>query len=377
MTEQGRSDTPVADLLDRAWDRSRLSLRARVRRVRSSAFLVLQSALAAGFAWWFATDVIGHQQAFFAPIVAVVCLGMSYGQRLRRVLEVAVGVAVGVFTADLFVHFVGTGPWQVTVIVIASMLIALLLDAGRVIVTQAAVQSIVVTTLVASPGQAFTRWTDALIGGGVALVAATVVPQAALRRPRVAASAVVRKMSELFRRAATSAADGDVEGAAQVLASARGTDGLLRELGTAADEGLSVLTSSPFSRGHAPGVRKMVDLVGPLDRAMRSTRVLVRRVTVAVGRGEALPQGYVDVLRELADATDVIARALAENAAPDAGRIAVERVAQACGELPRTPSLATETVLAQLRSVVVDLLQLTGMDVDEAVAAMPPERPRD
>jgi hypothetical protein len=183
-------------------------------------------------------------------------------------------------------------------------------------------------------------------------------------------------MSELFRRAATSAADGDVDAAAEVLASARGTDGLLRELRTAADEGLSVLTSSPFSRGHAQGVRKMVDLVEPLDRAMRSTRVLVRRVTVAVGRGEALPEGYVEVLRELADATDVIGRALAENASPDAGRVAMERVAAACGELPRTPSLATETVLAQLRSVVVDLLQLTGMDVDEAVAAMPPERPR-
>lgn len=375
--ERARSETPVADLIDRAWDRSRLSLRARLRRVGSSAFLVLQSALAAGFAWWFATDVIGHKQAFFAPIVAVVCLGMSYGQRLRRVLEVAVGVAVGVFTADVFVHFVGTGPWQVTVIVIASMVIALLLDAGRVLVTQAAVQSIVVTTLIASPGQAFTRWTDALIGGGVALVAASVVPQAALRRPRVAASAVVRKMSELFRRAATSAADGDVQAAAEVLASARGTEGLLRDLRTAADEGLSVLTSSPFSRGHAQGVRKMVDLVEPLDRAMRSTRVLVRRVTVAVGRGEALPEGYVDVLRQLAAATDVIARALAENAAPYAGRLAVERVARACAALPRTPSLATETVLAQLRSVVVDLLQLTGMDVDEAVAAMPPERPRD
>lgn len=375
VMDNARSETPVADLLDRAWDRSRLSLRARIRRVRSSAFLVLQSAIAAGVAWWFATDVIGHQQAFFAPIVAVVCLGMSYGQRLQRVVEVAVGVAVGVFTADIFVHFVGTGPWQVTVIVVVSMLIALLLDAGRVLVTQAAVQSIVVTTLVASPGQAFTRWTDALIGGGVALVAATIVPQAPLRRPRVAASAVVRKMSELFRRAATSAADGDIDAAAAALASARGTEGLLRNLRTAADEGLSMITSSPFSRGHAQGVRKMVDLVEPLDRAMRSTRVLVRRVTVAVGRDEDLPEGYVEVLRDAADATDVIARALAENAAPDVGRVAVLRVVEACAALPRSPSLSTETVLAQLRSVLVDLLQLTGLDVDEATAAMPPERP--
>ncbi len=117
-----------------------------------------------------------------------------------------------------------------------------------------------------------------------------------------------------------SAHDGDVEGAAEVLASARGTESLLRELRSAADEGLSVITSSPFKRHHKPGVRKMVDLVEPLDRAMRSTRVLVRRVTVAVGRGESLPPGYEALLLELAAATDVIARALSENASPEIGR---------------------------------------------------------
>ena len=101
--------------------------------------------------------------------------------------------------------------------------------------------------LAPTPGQAFTRWTDALIGGGVAL-AASIAPQAPLRRPRVAASEVARKISELLRRAAASAEDRDVEAAAEVLASARETEALLRELTTAADEGLSVLHSSPFSR---------------------------------------------------------------------------------------------------------------------------------
>ena len=79
---------------------------------------------------------------------------------------------------------------------------------------------------------------------------------------------------------------------------------------------------------------------------------------------------------ELADAVDVIARALAENASPEIGRSGLIAVAESTGRLPRTESLSTETVLAQLRSVVVDLLQVTGLDVDDAVAAMPPERPR-
>lgn len=377
MDDYLRSDARVIEALDRAWDRSRESLRSRVARLRSRAFLLIQCALAAGVAWWVARDLLGHTAPFFAPIVAVICLGMSYGQRLRRVFEVAIGVAVGVFTADVFVHVAGSGPWQIAAVVLVSMSIAILLDGGPVLVTQSAVQGIVIAALVASPGQAFTRWTDALIGGAIALLAATVVPQAPLRRPRVAAAQVALKISELLRRAAASAEDGDVEAAASVLASARATDSLLRELRNAADEGLSVLSSSPFSRQHAPGVRKMADLVEPLDRAMRSTRVLVRRVTVAVGREESLPDGYRELLEDLAEATDVIGRALAENASPTVGRTPLLRVAATTGEVPRTSSLATETVLAQIRSVVVDLLQVTGLDVDDAIAALPPERPRD
>ncbi|GAB3876149.1 FUSC family protein [Terrabacter terrigena] len=377
MDDYLRSDAPVIQVLDRAWDRSRLSVRTRFERLRTRAFLLVQCAVAAGVAWWFATDVVGHPSPFFAPIVAVICLGMSYGQRLRRVFEVAIGVAVGVFTADVFVHVAGSGPWQISAVVLVSMALATLLHGSAVIVTQSAVQGIVIAALVATPGQAFNRWTDALIGGGIALVAATVVPQAPLRRPRVAAAEAVRKIGELLRRAAASARDGDVPAAAEVLASARGTESLLRELGSAADEGLSVLTSSPFKRQHAEGVRKMVDLVEPLDRAMRSTRVLVRRVTIAVGRGEPLPPGYGELLLELAAATDVVGRALSENASPEVGRPAMLEVARATAALPRTSSLATETVLAQLRSTVVDLLQVTGLDVDQAIAALPPERPRE
>ena len=62
-----------------------------------------QCAIAAGVAWFIAHDVVGHATPFFAPIAAVVSLGTTYGQRLRRVAEVTVGVAVGVFLADLIV----------------------------------------------------------------------------------------------------------------------------------------------------------------------------------------------------------------------------------------------------------------------------------
>ncbi len=46
-----------------------------------------------------------------------------------------------------------------------SMTFADLLDGGPLIVTQVAVQSVIVTTLLPAPSQGFSRWTDAVIGG--------------------------------------------------------------------------------------------------------------------------------------------------------------------------------------------------------------------
>ncbi|HYH35070.1 MAG TPA: FUSC family protein [Nocardioides sp.] len=246
--------------LDRIWSRGRMSTAARVRRLRSKTWQIDQCAVAAGVAWFVASDLLGHDTPFFAPIAAVVSLGTSYGQRLRRVAEVTLGVAIGVLVADLLVIALGTGAWQLALIVALAMTSAFLLDGGQLFVTQAAVQSIVVATLLPEPGAGLTRWSDALVGGAVALVAATVVPAAPLRRPREQAAQVVGKISALLRAAAEVMEEGEVEPALDLLADARSTDHLIRELQQAADEGLAVVASSPFRVRHRPGVRRMAEL---------------------------------------------------------------------------------------------------------------------
>lgn len=358
--------------IDRMWDRGRVSFASRVARLRSKAWAIGQCSVAAGFAWFFAMDVVGHPKPFFAPIVAVICLGTSYGQRLRRVVEVTVGVAVGVFLADLLVLLLGSGPWQLTLVVALAMSTAFLLNGAALFVTQAAVQAIVVVTLVATPGYALTRWEDALIGGAVATVAATVVPRAPLRRPREQAAVVVRKMAELMRAAAASARDGDAERAIGVLAAARSTDGLMRELQDAADEGISVVVSSPFRRRHAGQVRRMAELVEPLDRAMRNTRVLVRRVAVLIYHRQPLPPAYALLIDDLADAVDEMAELLAQRQMASDARPALLAVGEGTAQVERSNQLSADVVLAQIRSIVVDLLQLTGLDVIEATETLPP-----
>lgn len=361
-------------LSDRIWSRSRLSVRARLARWRAKRFQILQCAFAAGLAWFIAADLLHHDHPFFAPVAAVLCLGTSYAQRLRRVAEVAIGVAVGVLIADLIVLQIGSGAWQLALVVVLAMSVAMVVDGSPLLVTQSAVQGIFVATLVPTPGTAFIRWSDALIGGAVALVAATLVPSAPLRRPREQAAIVARKIAGLLRAAAEVMVDGDSDRAFDVLAQARATDYLIRELQDAADEGMSIVASSPFRSRHRHEVRRASQLVEPLDKALRSTRVLTRRTAVAAYRRREVPSGYAVLCNEIASAADEVAEELSRNRLAVAARPALFAAAAGSAQLERTDELSIETMLAQMRSVIADLLEVTGMDSLAATDALPPAR---
>ena len=84
----------------------------------------------------------------------------------------------------------------------------------------------------------------------------------------------------------------------------------------------------------------------------------------------------VEMLRrpELAAAVEVVATELDSDRMPTAAQPALVAVGLATGEVDRTDDLSGEVVLAQIRSVIADLLLLTGMDPIEATDALPPVR---
>jgi hypothetical protein len=55
-------------------------------------------------------------------------------------------------------------------------------------------------------------------------------------------------------------------------------------------------------------------------------------------------------------------------------RPALLTLGEATAAVERSADLSAEVVLAQIRSIIVDLLQITGMDVTEATDAIPPPR---
>lgn len=361
------------DLGPRAVRRGRMSGRTRLGRLRRRGWQIAQCSVAAAVAWFIASDLVGHDRPFFAPVAAVVALGVSYEARLRRTGEVVVGVALGIAVGDLFVSVAGTGTWQIALVIGIAMCLAVLLDGGTLLVTQAGVQAAIVATLLPRPADGLDRWVDAVIGGGVALVAAAIVPASPLRRPRQLAASLLDDLADVLHAAAEGARTGDRERAQRALEEARATQNSLDSLGTAAAEGLDVVRVSPFRRRHRPSLQAMSSVVEPLDRAARNIRVMLRRLLSATTASEPLPTELLDLVEELSHACAVLAGDLAAERPMDAAYDALDRVARLSALVPRS-SLSGDVVLAQVRSAVVDLFQAIGLPPEEAIARVPAAR---
>ena len=164
------------ELFDEATERSRTAIRRRRESLVAAARPIVHTAVAASGAWFVAHDVVGHARPFFAPVAAVITLGLAVGRRRRRAVEMAIGVAVGIGVADALVLAIGTGTLQIAVVVVVAMTAALLVGGGPLLATQAATSAVLVATLQPPSGAfSFQRSIDALIGGAVALVVATLV----------------------------------------------------------------------------------------------------------------------------------------------------------------------------------------------------------
>jgi uncharacterized membrane protein YgaE (UPF0421/DUF939 family) len=139
---------------------------------------VLQTGVAAGGSWWLAHDVLGHPPALSAPVVAIVSIGAAFGQRRRRMLEVVLGITVGVGVATVLVAELGRGALLLGLLVAVAMSLTLAIRGGELLATQSAITSILVFAGgKASLPAAGARCLDALLGGATtALVSVIVVP---------------------------------------------------------------------------------------------------------------------------------------------------------------------------------------------------------
>ena len=367
--------------VSRARDRGTKRLQRSWTRLRLSALPILQCSLAAALAWFLAKDVVGHPLPFFAPTAAIVSIGTALGARLRRSLELVVGVALGIGVGDLFISQVGTGVWQIALVVAAAMALAIFLDGGPIIGIQASGSAVLVATLMPpESGAGLSRMVDALIGGLVGVVVVAALPLHPVRRAREQAAAILGVMGKSLADCGQGLLEQDPSKIRDALTAVRATQQQLDSLRKSLEGGREVIRLSPLYWNSRDRLERLRAAADPLDNAVRNTRVLLRRSLTLVRDDEILNPGLIDEVERLAEAVDVVRRMVLADRGEQPDRAEAARALrsvakQARPELVAGSGLSSHVVFAQIRSTLVDLMQVCGVQRISAMALLPPTVP--
>jgi uncharacterized membrane protein YgaE (UPF0421/DUF939 family) len=341
-------------------------------RIRASAWSIGQCAIAAVLAWLVSASVLDHPRPFFAPVAALVCLGVSHAYRLRRIGELALGVSIGVGIADLLVREIGNGWWQIGLVIVLALAVAQFFGGGGLVTTQAGVQAIFLVALPQTPGGGLYRWEDALVGGAGALLVAAVLPGDPARVVRPQAQLLISELAAVAADAAHALREGEAVLADAALERARATQVDVERWTEALRGGEEIGRISPLRRRRRDDLTRYRQALVGVDRAARNLRVAIRRIAAVLDRGEQLPPALAGILQELATTLDRLE--------PEVGGESVEAATALAALAARLDpqvlgahTMSETVVVAQVRSVVVDLLGATGMDVTRARALLPPD----
>jgi uncharacterized membrane protein YgaE (UPF0421/DUF939 family) len=363
----------AAPLIEEAAERSKVSMQTRFERLRVAWRSVLQTGVAAGVAWVIATEVLGHEQPFFAPVSAIIILGLTISERGRRAVEVAIGVALGIAVGDLLVLAIGVGAAQLSLVVMLATALAIFLGSGQMLATQAAVSAALVATLQPpTEGVTIDRFLDALTGGGVALlVNALILPADPMAMVRAPLRALVDELSATLDDIAEAIQRRDRDLAERALMRARGIDELSGRFVEAVNVSRETTRYAPPRRRMRGRVERYADVAAQMDLAVRNVRVLARGAIRAVRLEENVPPETADAIRDLAAAVRAAADALDDpNAVERVRRHALRAATTATRVLEDTGNLSVSVIIGQVRSTATDLLATTGIDPDEAAEAV-------
>lgn len=352
-------------------------LRARARVLRATATPLLQTAAAAGIAWFLARDVLGHtSSAFFAPVAAVIALGLGSGKHTRRAIEMVVGVAVGILVGDALISVIGRGPGQVALVVFLAMAGAILLGGGSLVVSQAASSAVLVATVVPqSHGIVPPRFIDALVGGFVGIAVLVVAPRNPVKLVQRASRPVFAELAGVLDDVAAALEARDLAAMERALARARATDGLLAGLRDALAYGEETVRLAPSQWSERGRVKRYVDAAPQVELALRNTRVLARAGVRAVELEPRISESLIAAIRDLAVATRELETVLEGRSSAHAARASVLKAArEATLALEEGMGFAIDVLVGQARSVATDLLRALGVEnaVEQIRAAANP-----
>jgi uncharacterized membrane protein YgaE (UPF0421/DUF939 family) len=337
-------------------------------RLRGGIWTVVQAAAAATIAYSAAEILLGHQRPFFAPVAAVVALGVSAGHRGRRAAEIILGVALGLIAADLIAIGLGTGPLRMGLVVGLAVGAALVAGGGVLLVNQAAVSALLVVTLQADSADFdFTRLIDATVGASVAFGINWLFPHDAVKMVARTGASFFAQTSRVTRSVGVSLEHADLGAAQDALIEAEQLEGPARdfiEASRASNELKAFRSPGSWGRQSRTQAAERTDLV------LADVRVLARGAANLVRHGSRDIDGVTTAVFELAEAADALAGSLAEDGPDAAGvtELALRAARSATGSVRTGSSLAAGMLAGQVRMTAVDLVAASGIRHETAVA---------
>ena len=365
---EGLSADRRRDLLEAAWSQSRRTAR-RFGQARSALWPVIQTACAAAIAWLIATRVFQHQQPFMAPVAAIMALSATRGQQGRRAVEMMFGVSLGVGLADLLVHGIGSGIWQLALVVGLAMLAATLVGVGQIFLTESAVSaSLVVTLTPADQSYAPTRVIDVVLGATIALVFSQVLfPLKPLKVVREAAERVLCELGETLDDIAAALEARDRGAAEEALVRARRANDDWSQFEHALDVGRETARFAPRKRRLRPRIAAYGEVELPIDLIVTDVQVLARSTVRALQIGDEVPAELVQALRELGEACREMAGRVGEDQAVErTSELALRAAKIATGALEAESSLSESLLVGYTQATAADVLRTLGVDREPA-----------
>ena len=310
--------------------------------------------------------MLGHRNAFFAPIAAVIVLGLGPGNRTRRTIEMVLGVAVGIAVGDVLISAIGTGAAQVGLVVLLAMAASILLGGGPLVVSQAASSAVLVATVrTSSGGLVPSRFVDALLGGVVGIAVLAVAPRNPATMVRRAAAPVFAELSGTLDDVAAALATRNPEASARALQRARRGDSLvsdLRQTLELAEETTRIAPTHWSGRAH---IARYAAAAGQLELAVRNARVISRAAVRAVDLEESISPTLPAAIRQLAAAIRRLEHEL--DGGDELRQSILDAAATASLALNEPRGFAIDVLVGQLRSLATDLLRALGLEQAAAV----------
>jgi len=207
-----------------------------------------------------------------------------------------------------------------------------------------------------------------------------ITPKDPRREPVRELKSVAEELIKALRETGAAVRTTDSRQAWHALIRCRGLQDQIDGVATSMRSARELTSYSIVSRHHRHDVRSMDQVASRLDLAVRSMRVVSRRTVSMLDHAGLTEEGaekLSSAFEELAEGTLLLSRTVSETSSGDSPRMSVARDAYATVARQLHPArlsvdtLEGETVVLLLRTMVVDLLEATGLDHDDAVAHLP------